>query len=52
MFNEKLRNIAKSKNMKLNEYALTKNGKELKIETEYDIFKKLDIDYVSPENRN
>ena len=51
-FNEKLRGIAKTKNMKLNEYYLTKNNKPLKISSEEDIFKYLNIGYVSPDKRD
>jgi len=52
VFNQKMRNIAKSKNMKLNEYFLTKNNKKLKIKSEIDIFKHLNMQYVKPEERN
>jgi len=51
-FNQKMRNIAKSKNMKLNEYSLTKNNKKIKIKSEIDIFKYLNMKYVKPEERN
>lgn len=51
-FNEKLRGIAKTKNMKLNEYHLVKNNKPLKINSEEDIFKYLNIEYVSPIDRD
>ena len=51
-FNKKMRNIAKSRNMKLNEYSLTKNNKKIKIKSEIDIFKHLNMDYVKPDERN
>lgn len=52
LFNQKMRNIAKSKNMKLNEYFLiNENNEKMKIKSEKDIFKYLDMDYVEPENR-
>lgn len=51
-FNQKMRNISKSKNMKLNEYSLTKNNKKIKIKSEIDIFKHLNMQYVKPEDRN
>jgi len=51
-FNQKMRNIAKQKNMKLNEYNLTNsNNKKIKINSETDIFKYLNIEYIKPENR-
>ena len=46
-----IRRIAKENNFKLNEYTLTKNNKILKIESEYDIFKFLNLDYVLPKDR-
>jgi DNA polymerase/3'-5' exonuclease PolX len=52
LFNEKIRGIAKSKSLKLNEYGLFKNNKPFKINSENDIFVKLNIPYVAPENRN
>ena len=51
-FNQKMRNIAKSKNMKLNEYSLTKNNKKIKIKSEIDIFKHLNMDYVKSKKNN
>jgi DNA polymerase/3'-5' exonuclease PolX len=53
VFNRKIRNIAKSKNMKLNEYYLfDENNKKIKIKSEKDIFKKLNLEFINPENRN
>ena len=51
-FNQKMRNTAKSKNMKLNEYSLTQNNKKIKIKSEIDIFKHLNMEYIKPEERN
>ena len=51
-FNTYMRNIAKKKNFKLNEYGLFKNNKKIDIHSEKDIFDKLKIDYVDPVNRN
>jgi DNA polymerase/3'-5' exonuclease PolX len=51
-FNQKMRNIAKQKNMKLNEYELLdSNNKKIKINSENDIFKNLNMEYIKPENR-
>ena len=51
-FNQKMRNIAKQKNMKLNEYALLdSNNKKLKINSENDIFKYIGMEYIKPEDR-
>jgi DNA polymerase/3'-5' exonuclease PolX len=51
-FNQKMRNIAKKKNMKLNEYALINSeNKKIKINSENDIFKHLDMEYIKPEDR-
>lgn len=52
LFNEKMRGLAKRKNMLLSEYGLIKNKKKLLIEKEEDIFNKLDIKYVKPEDRS
>jgi DNA polymerase beta len=50
--NKKMRNIAKEKGYKLSEYGLfTKNGEKIKINSEQDIFKKLDIPYLPPNKR-
>ena len=50
--NKKMRNIAKSKGLKLSEYGLFKtDGTKLKIKSEEDFFKELDMDYISPNMR-
>lgn len=50
--NKKMRNIAKSKNLKLSEYGLFKeNGKKIKTKSEEAIFKKLDLEYIEPKFR-
>lgn len=50
--NLKMRKVAKSMNLKLSEYGLTKeDGTKLKIESEYDIFKILKIEYLAPRLR-
>ena len=48
-----IRTVAKRKGYKLNEYALisTTTNKHIKVKNEDDIFKKLGIPYVAPENR-
>ena len=54
-----MRQIAKSQGYKLNEYGLykiiEKDGKTvekfIKVKSEKDIFDKLDMDYVNPEER-
>ena len=52
-FNTRLRNIAKSMDYKLNEYALinNKNNKRFEIKGEKDIFDKLGLEYVQPKDR-
>lgn len=50
-FNMKMRKIAKDKDMKLNEYHLSKNNKNLKISSENDIFKFLGMEYIPPTKR-
>lgn len=54
-FNEKMRGLAKTLGYKLNEYGLYKivDGKPIKIKvnSEKDIFDKLGMDYVEPEER-
>ena len=50
-FNMKMRRIAKDKDMKLNEYHLSKNNKNLKISSENDIFKHLGMEYIPPTKR-
>ena len=50
--NLRMRKIAKKQGLKLSEYGLTKeDGTRLKIESEYDIFKILEIEYLIPELR-
>lgn len=50
--NLKMRKIAKTMKLKLSEYGLTKeDGTKLKIESEYDIFKILKIEYLAPRLR-
>lgn len=51
-FNQKMRNHAKNLNMKLNEYGLYKNNKQIEINSEIDIFENLLLKYIKPENRN
>ncbi len=54
-FNEKMRGLAKALGYRLNEYGLYKkiNGKlmKVKVTSEKDIFDKLGMDYVEPEER-
>lgn len=50
-FNQKMRNHAKNMDMKLNEYGLYKNGEQIEINSEVDIFTNLLLKYVKPENR-
>lgn len=50
--NIRMRQLAKDKDLKLNEYGLfAKNGKRKKIKSEKDIFRILDLDYIIPELR-
>ena len=50
--NKKMRNIAKSKGLKLSEYGLFKtDGTKLIIKSEEDFFKELDLDYIPPNRR-
>jgi len=50
--NLKMRKIAKSMKLKLSEYGLTReDGTKLKIESEYDVFKILKIEYLTPRLR-
>jgi len=50
--NKKMRQIAKKKGLKLSEYGLTdKDGNILKANSERDIFKHLDIEYLPPKLR-
>jgi hypothetical protein len=48
---EKMRQIAKTKDLKLSEYGLFKKNKKLEINSEYDIFKILEIPYIEPKLR-
>ena len=52
-FSRKIRQIAKDKGYKLNEYGLTdlKTNKKIILKSEKDIFKFLGVDYVTPINR-
>jgi DNA polymerase (family 10) len=48
----KLRKIAKQQGYKLSEYGLfDKDGKHIAIKSEYDIFKILNVEYLSPNLR-
>ena len=50
--NKKMRQMAKTMGYKLSEYGLTKeDGTKVKINTEYDIFKILKIEYLEPKLR-
>ena len=51
-FSRLIRQKAKNIGYKLNNKGLFKNGKKINIQTEKNIFKQLDISYISPENRN
>lgn len=53
-FNLFIRNKAKEKGYKLNEFGLFKNNKQIKkeIKTEKDIFEVLDLKYLKPSERN
>jgi DNA polymerase/3'-5' exonuclease PolX len=51
-FSRLIRQKAKKIGYKLNNKGLFKNGKKINIQTEKNIFKQLDISYISPENRN
>ncbi len=51
-FNKKMRNIAKEKGYKLSEYGLfDKKGNVMKVNSERDIFKLLDMEYLPPRLR-
>ena len=50
-FNQNMRYIAKKQGYKLNEFGLFKNNKRIKINSEKDIFNKLGLEYIKPENR-
>jgi DNA polymerase/3'-5' exonuclease PolX len=49
-----MRGIARKKGYSLNEYSLTniKTGEKVYVDTEEDIFKFLNMDYVIPQDRN
>jgi len=50
--NKKMRSIAKGKGLKLSEYGLFKtDGSKLKIKSEEDFFKELELDYIPPKFR-
>jgi DNA polymerase beta len=49
--NKKMRQIAKTKGLKLSEYGLLKKNKKLEINSEYDVFKILEIPYIEPRLR-
>ena len=49
--NKKMRSIAKTKGYKLSEYGLYKEGEMIKVTSERDIFKKLDMEYLPPRLR-
>ena len=50
--NKKMRELAKSKELKLSEYGLfDKNNKKFKVKSERDIFKKLGLEYLPPRLR-
>lgn len=46
-----LRQVAIDHGLRLNEYSLTKNKKEIKLKTEKEIFNYLGYSYIEPENR-
>jgi len=46
-----MRKIAIKKGLKLNEYGLFKNNKKIAGEREEDIYKKLGVKYLKPEQR-
>lgn len=51
-FNKKMRNVAKKKGLKLSEYGLSdKDGNILKANSEREIFKYLDMEYLPPKLR-
>lgn len=50
-FNIEMRTIAKEKGYKLNEFNLTKGSRKIPINSEKDIFDKLNMFYVEPTNR-
>lgn len=51
--NIKMRDIARDKDLRLNEYELhDEKGKSFKVESEREIFELLDMDYLEPNQRN
>jgi len=50
-FNMNIRNIAKTKGFKLNEYGLFKNNEMIIVNSEQDIFNLLDMKYIDPRDR-
>lgn len=50
--NKRMRVIAKKKGYKLSEYGLEKNGEYIPINSESDIFKILEMEYLQPTERN
>ena len=51
--NKQMRQTAKKINLKLSEYGLfKKSGQKIPINSEQDIFKLLNMDYIEPKNRN
>lgn len=50
-FNRDMRKIAIQMGYKLNEYGLYKNGEQLKISSEKDVFDILEMDYLTPNKR-
>lgn len=51
-FNRKMRQLAITQNMTLNEYGIYENNKMIKINSEKDVFDILKMEYVSPDKRN
>lgn len=51
-FNRKMRQIAISQDMMLNEYGIYENNKIIKINSEKEVFDILGMEYVSPDKRN
>ena len=49
--NIRMRGIAKSKGMQLNEYGIKKDGELITFNSEKEIFEFLGMNYISPENR-
>ena len=51
-FNRKMRQIAISQDMTLNEYGIYENDKMIKVNSEKEVFDILKMEYVSPDKRN